>query len=78
MSKCTFSFFSTECKDGWYGLNCSLQCVGHCRDGTACNHVTGQCDTGCAAGWTGAICDNGNFTSKTNTLFQDLVIYIPN
>lgn len=32
-------------------MNCSQQCTGHCRDGTTCNHVTGQCDRGCADGW---------------------------
>lgn len=34
-------------------MNSSQQCVGHCRDGTTCSHVTGQCDRGCDAGWTG-------------------------
>lgn len=35
------------------------QCVGHCRYGAACNHVTGQCDSGCEAAWTGYLCDKG-------------------
>ncbi|XP_052695719.1 multiple epidermal growth factor-like domains protein 10 [Crassostrea angulata] len=46
------------CDEGWYGDNCSQQCVGHCRDNTSCNHVTGQCERGCGAGWTGIFCDN--------------------
>lgn len=50
----------TECKEGWYGHNCTEQCVGHCRDGATCNHVTGFCDIGCAAGWIGEFCDKGN------------------
>lgn len=57
---CTFLFLCIECREGWYGLNCSQQCVGHCRNGATCNHVTGQCDGGCDAGWTGHQCKKGN------------------
>lgn len=46
-----------ECEEGWFGVNCSQQCSGHCRDGSTCNHVTGLCDEGCNAGWTGYICE---------------------
>lgn len=53
------SLFFVACREGWYGDNCSQQCVGYCRDNTSCNHVTGQCERGCAAGWTGTLCDNG-------------------
>lgn len=41
-------------------MNCTKQCVGHCRDGATCNQVTGQCDKGCDAGWGGVLCDKGN------------------
>lgn len=54
------------CREGWYGDNCSQQCVGHCRDNTTCNHVTGKCDKGCEAGWTGIFGDNGTFSVKKN------------
>lgn len=57
----------TDCKEGWYGMNCNQQCTKHCRDEGFCNHLTGQCDRGCAAGWTGVMCDAGktcNLTSK--------------
>lgn len=40
-------------------MNCSQQCVGHCRDGSICNHMTGQCDRGCDTGWTGVMCNQG-------------------
>lgn len=60
-------FCITECKEGWYGDNCNKQCVGHCKDGTTCNHMTGQCDRGCDAGWTGAMCGKGS-TKNTFTL----------
>lgn len=48
-----------ECTDGLHGVNCSQQCIGQCRASTARNHVTGQCDKGCNAGWTGNICEKG-------------------
>lgn len=41
-------------------MNCSQQCVGHCRDNATCDHVTGGCDTGCDAAWTGYMCDKGD------------------
>nr|XP_034319436.1 scavenger receptor class F member 2-like [Crassostrea gigas] len=53
-----------KCTEGWYGDSCGLQCSGHCRDGTTCNHVTGQCDIGCAAGWTGVICETARLNRK--------------
>lgn len=64
--KCSVFFYVTGCEERWYGINCNQPCVGHCRDNTTCNHVTGQCDRGCAARWTGNLCDKGrtcDFTS---------------
>ncbi|XP_078330668.1 uncharacterized protein LOC144624644 [Crassostrea virginica] len=46
-----------ECTAGWYGLDCKQECSGNCKDNTVCNHVTGQCDGGCAAGRRGTLCD---------------------
>lgn len=60
----TIKLFS-ECVNGWYGNNCSQQCVGHCRDNTACNHVTGQCEKGCTPGWTGLLCEKGTFINNS-------------
>lgn len=60
--------FWTECKQGWYGVDCTQQFVKHCRESTACNYVTGQCDEGCDVEWTGAFCNKGSFS--------DLKIYI--
>lgn len=54
----------TECKVGLHGINCSQQCVGRCRDGVTCNHVTGTCDRGCDAGWTGIFCNEGIFSTR--------------
>lgn len=55
----TVYFLKTVCKDGLYGLNCTQQCVGHCLNNAVCNHVTGLCDEGCAAGWSGNNCNKG-------------------
>lgn len=54
----------TECIVNWYGLDCKLQCSEHCKDKGVCNHVTGKCDGGCAAGWYGALCDEGKLNSS--------------
>lgn len=53
-------FFFIACKVGWFD-NCSQQCIGHCRYNSNCNNVTGRCDKGCAAGWTGTFFDEGKF-----------------
>lgn len=58
--KSKFSSIWEECKPGWYGINCSKVCEGQCRNGTFCNHVTGQCEGGCDAGWTGTKCAKGS------------------
>lgn len=55
-----FFFVFIACKVGWFD-NCSQQCIGHCRYNSNCNNVTGRCDKGCAAGWTGTFCDEGKF-----------------
>ena len=44
------SIFPTECEDGKYGLECSVDC-GKCVNSTNCNHVGGECSLGCAPGW---------------------------
>lgn len=62
------------CGTGWYGVNCSQPCVGHCRDGITCNHVTGLCDRGCDAGWTGYMCSKG----KDISMFFFRKYYIEN
>lgn len=59
------SFCITECSKGWFGMNCTKQCVGQCRDGVTCNHVTGLCDRGCAAGWKGDWCNKGTSCNKS-------------
>lgn len=51
--------YLTECTEERYGVNCSQECSGHCRDGVSCNYVTGQCTNGCDVGWTGSHCDKG-------------------
>lgn len=53
------SIIFLACRKGWYGVNCSQQCAGQCRDNTTCNHVTGHCERGCASGWTGIFCNRG-------------------
>ena len=46
-----------ECTAGWYGLDCKQQCSGQCKENIVCNHVSGQCNEGCAVGWRGNDCN---------------------
>lgn len=55
-------FMPIACREGWFGVNCSQRCSGHCKDNATCNDVTGQCDGGCNAGWTGTLCEKGIFS----------------
>lgn len=48
-----------ECMKGSFGVNCSEECVGYCRDNNLCNYVIGLCDNGCVFGWIGYMCDEG-------------------
>ncbi|GFR59362.1 multiple epidermal growth factor-like domains 10 [Elysia marginata] len=50
---------TTECALGTYGNNCTKNCSSHC-DGhhNKCHHETGDCSSGCAAGYKGSKCDS--------------------
>ncbi|XP_061185157.1 protein draper-like [Saccostrea echinata] len=58
---CASGYIGQMCKDecqwGWYGAGCIRKCTGHCERNNTCNHVTGYCEAGCAAGWMGKQCD---------------------
>lgn len=45
--------FSTACKKGRFGADCSLTC--NCVD-ELCDPVTGVCENGCDRGYTGDTC----------------------
>ncbi|XP_061185165.1 scavenger receptor class F member 1-like [Saccostrea echinata] len=53
------------CPKGSYGQDCKFRCSGHCKDGTPCDLVTGECVKGCVSGWIGTgcnkTCDNGRY-----------------
>lgn len=57
---------------GWFGENCSHLCVGHCRDSVICNHMTGLCDDGCDAGWTGPFCVQGKISTPNICFFGSM------
>lgn len=69
-----FYFVCTECEIGWFGIKCSQPCEGYCRDGDYCNHVTGLCDNGCGAGWTGYFCDKGNICNITDLGLDNIFV----
>nr|XP_034321632.1 receptor-type tyrosine-protein phosphatase epsilon-like [Crassostrea gigas] len=68
-SACAVGFQGAKCfnicEAGMYGNDCSQKC-GDCISSTACNHISGSCDLGCAPGWQNTpLCDedcpNGKF-----------------
>ncbi|XP_067685093.1 protein draper-like [Haliotis asinina] len=64
------------CSDGWFGEDCDKQC--HCaRNTEVCDKITGQCLSGCAAGYTGIDCQTacpdgyyGDCTSRCGNCFN--------
>ncbi|XP_060606228.1 multiple epidermal growth factor-like domains protein 10, partial [Ruditapes philippinarum] len=46
----------TECPNGTYGENCTLECSGNCNHGDACRKTDGHCERGCSPGFTDDKC----------------------
>ena len=46
---------SIECKDGFYGVNCSQSC-GQCDDEGVCDKTTGYCLMGCQSNFQPPFC----------------------
>lgn len=68
-----FFFYSKVCEAGMYGNDCSQKC-GACISSTACNHISGSCDLGCAPGWQNTpLCDEG--TIALLNMFYDFIIH---
>lgn len=40
---------------------CKDQCSSNCLNALDCDHVTGACNSGCLAGWTGPRCDRSEY-----------------
>lgn len=66
-----------ECYFGYYGTNCRNQCSINCDMIGSCDRVTGNCDKGCKAGWSGIHCDQGKFNllSMHDFDFEIITIY---
>lgn len=68
-----FFFYSKVCEAGMYGNDCSQKC-GACINSTACNHISGSCDLGCAPGWQNTpLCDEG--TIALLNMCYDFIIH---
>lgn len=50
--------FSKECSSGYFGEQCNGIC-GHCKDISACHHITGTCAEGCVPGYRFPKCTEG-------------------
>ena len=46
----------TGCPDGKFGNKCKHDC--YCLNSEICDKDSGQCDSGCAPGWTGDGCQS--------------------
>ena len=55
-----------ECSNDTYGNNCTGVC-GSCFEDMSCDHVTGECVSGCDAGWNGPLCNIG-------TIIHDVIV----
>ncbi|XP_060578566.1 protein draper-like [Ruditapes philippinarum] len=47
----------TDCPNGTYGENCTLECSGNCNDKDSCRKTDGHCERGCSPGFTYDKCD---------------------
>ena len=56
---CLLDFFNQLACDNAYGLGCREPC-GNCLDLKPCDHTNGSCINGCAAGFKGDTCKEGD------------------
>ena len=56
-----FTKHLTECDVGLFGANCKEICSPKCKKPSLCDKVTGQCESGCQAGWTQSKCDTSMY-----------------
>ena len=61
------------CDVGFYGSECSREC-GNCLNGTACDHVTGTCTSGCADGWKMDRCKDRELLNYFQNLFRVIIM----
>lgn len=62
-------FMFPECENGTYGENCNKPC-GHCNSDLPCNHIDGNCLTGCLPGYNyskDGTCRTGMYYNQTTT-----------
>ena len=48
----------------------------NCLDGEQCNNVNGTCETGCAAGWQGDMCNTGKGRLSQMVLVRLVILLI--
>lgn len=53
-----FIFCVKACASGMYGQNCSVPCE-NCLKLEQCHHINGTCMNGCASGYKGSRCTEG-------------------
>lgn len=63
----------SECPEGWYGPNCTLECV--CQHNSMCDRVMGTCL--CGPGYYGHLCEHGESVHHTHTHTQEPANHLP-
>lgn len=55
---------------------CKDQCSSNCLNALDCDHVTGACNGGCLAGWTGPRCDRSEYNVQKSIKLKHNVLKI--
>ena len=53
----------TECPHGFFGDQCLKICSKYCSNNLKCNHISGDCFSGCKDGYLGRNCSEGKHLS---------------
>lgn len=58
------------CPPGYFGMDCTKRCVGHCLNNEPCNHESGVCLSGCQNGYVGTHCNNGRTYGHISIIYE--------
>lgn len=58
--------FYSECPCGRFGNGCLERCSRHCIDNEPCDHISGECPSGCEDGYIGMDCTKSKISFYTS------------
>lgn len=62
------------CPSGYFGMGCSAFCSGHCIGDEPCDHIGGECSTGCQDGYDGTHCNSCDIFACLSRCFSNLSV----